>query len=303
MADSKQVLVFKGWEGFADRLQVLSDCIHYCLKHDALLCVDWRDYMWGQKTEDFSDYFELVNVNVISLADVIKRLENGSSIKPSVWTPKLLSEPPSELIHFSNFKLNFSNYEKIDSDIVVVNGKGVRTWHIDNLINNIKIKDNLIPIITNRLINIKLPYTTVHLRGTDRLSADPLKTATNEYEGLAPHMKARVFVVSDMKELIDTWTTQFPSSLRVEEDPCIFKMPSGKQGTHMYEQESLDFYGVTKHELNINTIVDFLVLSFGSWTVGNKNSVFISMARMIRQAGVQGISKWLNGFSPPRAPL
>lgn len=299
----QQVLVIKGWEGFADRLQVLSDGIHYCIKNDAALCIDWRDYMWGQKKEDFSDYFDIVNVTVVQLSDVANRLEKGASIMPSVWTPKLLREPPSEIIHFGNFKLNFDNYAKINSDIVVVNGKGLRTWHIDNLINNIKVKDSVIPIVVGKINKLKLPYTAIHLRGTDRFSPESLKTLTAEYDGLQPHAKARVYLVSDMKDLVEAWVAKNPTSLRIDENPCIFKIPPGSQGTHMYEQETLDYYNVSKHDLNVNTIVDFLVIAFANWTYGNKASVFISMAHMMRQAGVQGVSKWLNGYIPPRAAL
>ena len=303
MADNQQILVVKGWEGFADRLQILSDSIHYCITHKAILCVDWRDYMWGQKEKDFSDYFELVDVPTIPLADVVEQLKNGASIMPKAWTPHLLSSVPTEIIHYDNYKLNFDNYQKIDSDIVVINGKGLRTWHIDNLINNIKIKSTLIPTIVERLCVLKLPYTSIHLRGTDRFSPDSLKITNAEYEALPPHLKARVYVISDMKELIDAWTKKYPTVQRIEENPCIFKLPSSKYPTHMYEAEALKFYGVTKDELNINTLVDFLVIAFSNSTYGNNESVFISMGRMMRQGGVDGVGKWLDGFTPDRAAL
>ena len=303
MEPKRQIVVFKGWEGFADRLQVLSDCIHYCIKNDAALCVDWRDYMWGQNNEDFSDYFDILHIPIIQLADVVTFLENGSSIMPELWTPELLKEPPSEIIHFGKFRLKFDNYAKVNSDIVVVNGKGVRTWHVDNLVNNIKIKDELVPTIISRLCALKLPYTIIHLRGTDRFSPEALKTTTLEYEGLSQEIKERVYVVSDMKELLESWTAKYPTTLKIEENQSIFKLPSGPQGTHTYEQEILKIYGLTKRELNINTLVDFLAISYANWTYGNKASLFISMGRMMRQAGVQCISKWLNGFIPPEESL
>ena len=57
-----QILLLKGWEGFADRLQVLSHCINYCKVNQAAICVDWRDNMWGQETFDFHDYFEIIGI-------------------------------------------------------------------------------------------------------------------------------------------------------------------------------------------------------------------------------------------------
>ena len=62
MQADQQILVVKGWEGFADRLQALSHCMNYCIKYNAAICIDWRDYMWGQDNEDFSDYFEIVGI-------------------------------------------------------------------------------------------------------------------------------------------------------------------------------------------------------------------------------------------------
>ena len=303
MTDTNQILVVKGWEGFADRLQVLSDSIHYCIVNNASICVDWRDYMWGQGEKDFSDYFEIVGIPTVSIGDVVDRLKNGSSVMPPVWTPELLASPPLESIHYDNFKMNFHGYKKLDSDIVVVNGKGLRTWHVDNLINNIKLKENIIPPIVEKLSSLNLPYTVIHLRGTDRLNEDSLNRMYSDYESQPPHLRARAYVISDMKKLINIWISRYPDSLVIERDPVVLKLPSTKQGTHMYEAEALEFYGITKHELNMNTILDFLVISFANATYGNSDSVFTSMGKIMRQAGVDGVAKWLGGFTPKRSPL
>jgi hypothetical protein len=174
---------------------------------------------------------------------------------------------------------------------------------VDNLVNNIKIKDELVPTIISRLSALKLPYTIIHLRGTDRFSPEALKTTTLEYEGLAQHIKARVYVVSDMKELLESWTAKYPTTLKIEVNQSIFKLPTGPQATHMYEQETLKIYGLTKRELNINTLVDFLAIAYANWAYGNKASLFINMGRTMRQAGVKSISNWLNGFIPPEESL
>ena len=76
----KQVVVVKGCEGFADRLQSLSHCLQYCLQNNAAICVDWRDDLWGQQTRDFADYFEVVDVSYLTLDDVAQlqfSLKNG----------------------------------------------------------------------------------------------------------------------------------------------------------------------------------------------------------------------------------
>ena len=58
--------------------------------------------------------------------------------------------------------------------------------------------------------------------------------------------------------------------------------------------------GITKHELNINTITDFLVIAFASWGVGHGESTFTRLATFLRQGGAIGISKWLD-WMPSRS--
>ena len=70
----------------------------------------------------------------------------------------------------------------------------------------------------------------------------------------------------------------------------------------MLSAEALEFYSISKRDLNINTITDFLILAFSNNHVGNKDSVFTSMAVFLRQAGDIGLRLWL-GWAPPRVPL
>jgi hypothetical protein len=169
--------------------------------------------------------------------------------------------------------------------------------------NNIRLTEELIPVVREKLSGLTLPYTAVHLRGTDRLNAETLKGIRDEYDELPPHIKARVFIVSDMKRLCEIWEKAYAESSRLDDNPCIYKLPSGAHGTHMYEEEALEFYGVNKRELNINTIVDFLTIAYANWAYGNSESVFLQMGKFVRQTGVKGVSNWLNGFIPPRAAL
>jgi hypothetical protein len=68
----------------------------------------------------------------------------------------------------------------------------------------------------------------------------------------------------------------------------------------MLDPEELDFYKISKHELNLNTITDFLVISFANIASGNKDSLFLKMGKFLRAGGIHGVSKWLRGFIPPR---
>jgi hypothetical protein len=306
----QQIVVMKGWEGFADRLQVLSHCLHYCKLHNAAICIDWRDYMWGQESLDFSDYFEIINVPVVTLSDVIERVKQGAVISPPAWTLETLSVVNNESLRFKEYECEFNNsYDRIDAEIIVTNCKGIRTYHIDNLISNIRLKKNIAEIISSRLQNVEIPYTVIHLRGTDRLAEssleDSIKPAVELIKVQPPHINARMYVISDMKQMVDMWVDYFPQTKKLYSDYEIYKLPDNlRSGTHKMTKEVLEFYGLKKHNMNIDTIFDFIVISFSKWCFGNsKESTYTKMGKFIGQSGKIGVSKWLGGFYPVTSSL
>jgi hypothetical protein len=303
MQAEQQILVVKGWEGFADRLQVLSHCMNYCIKYKAAICVDWRDYMWGQGTEDFSDYFEIVGIPVVSLATVLSRVTAGAIVNPPAYTYDLLREPPSQVIHFPEFLSKIDNpCPKQEGDIIVHNSKGLRMWHLSNLIQNIRVADSARKQIIQQLSGLQMPYTSIHLRGTDRKTDTTISHVMAGYTILPPHAKARSYVITDMRMLAEEWIQKNPDSKYVNENAAVLKIAPGIQGTHMLAAEVLEFYGITKRELNLNTIADFLVIAFGSWGAGHGESTFTKLASFMRQGGSIGVGKWLD-WSPDRASL
>ena len=303
MQADQQILVVKGWEGFADRLQALSHCMNYCIKYNAAICIDWRDYMWGQDKEDFSDYFEIVGIPVVSLATVLSRVTAGAIVNPPAYTYDLLRDPPSQVMHFPEFQSKIDNScPKQEGDIIVHNSKGLRMWHLSNLIKNIRVAESARKQIIQQLSGLQLPYTSIHLRGTDRKTETTISYVTSGYAVLPPHAKVRSYVITDMRVLAEEWIQKNPESRFVNENAPVLKIPPGTQGTHMLAAEVLEFYGITKRELNLNTIADFLVIAFASWGAGHGESTFTKLASFMRQGGSIGVGKWLN-WSPERAPL
>ena len=302
----QQIVVVKGWEGFADRLQTLSHCLQYCIKNKAAICVDWRDYMWGQETRDFHDYFKIKGVETVSLKTVLERVKNSAKITPSAYNYKLIQLPPCELIHFTDFDMSFSkDYDKIDSDIIVSNSKGTRVWHLDNLIRNIEIVDSLKSVIIQNLKSLIMPFTLVHLRGTDRLTTNQsaIDSAKEKYKELLEHSKVRVYLVSDSKVLVDMWLKDFPETCQIQKDAAVLKLPYSLKATHMLSQEVLEYYDVDKDTLNINTIQDFITFTYASWSVGHSSSYFTTMAQFLSKGGACGIGQWLGGYQPQRMSL
>ncbi len=307
----QQIVIVKGCEGFADRLQVLSHAIHYCQVHDAALCVDWRDNMWGQGDLDFDDYFELVGVCTAALSDVVERLqtEKGPTVVPSCWTVAQIEAPPDRRILHDRYMgpLMRNTYPKIEADVVVTNSRGKRMYHSDNLVRNIRLKKDVAAHVQKRLSapRFTLPCTVVHLRGTDRFNKAMLEQCVAKLHALPPHCQTRVYVVSDMKDLIEAWIRRLPHTRILNTQSNILRLPRETvKGSHQYPKEVLAFYKVKKRELNVDTLVEFLGLCLATNAIGMSQSLFYKMSRFIHDnEGVEGISQWLHGFQPARTTL
>lgn len=312
----KQILVIKGWEGFADRLQVLSHGLHYCIVNNAILCVDWRDEMWGQGDTDFSDYFELVGVETTSIDVVAKRIVDGATHFPASWTPADVRAPMTKYIRMKHSVGKtediLPNYTTRDEDIVILQN-GLRTYHASELLLHLQFTRDVSATICSRMASVVLPYTAVHLRGTDRMaeSMEPILDQTfQRFQRLPKYQTSRVYVVSDMKPMIDVWIARHPTSLHANPANGISKIDMGTtkgKGTHMLPKEVYEYYGLTKREMNVDTLTDFVVLAMANWCIGNleTESVFTKMARFIYDnAGSEGICAWIgDSYVPRSAPL
>ena len=299
-----QIVVMKAWEGFADRLQVLSNLITYCLKHKAFLCIDWRDENWGQGRWDFHDFFEIIGIPVVTLETV--NMIVGAKIVPSCWAREYIAQPMNRLFLGSDFTGPdmCDNQEKIEGDIIVTNGRGVRKFDGQNIVNNLRFKKPVAELIQQRLSNFYLPATVVHLRGTDRFKPELINTWFEKFDNLMPHCKARVYHISDSQSLIDDWVKKVPHSKLCNKNSTILKIPnSTKQGTHQLSHEALEFYGITKYDLIIDALADFMALTMATDGIGLEKSTFFEMARLLFNYGPDLISRMLHGYRPARKSL
>jgi hypothetical protein len=294
----------KAWEGFADRLQVLSHLMMYCLVNHAILCVDWRDENWGQGKWDFSDFFEIIGMPVIPL-EMVNRIKDAK-IVPSCWTKEFIEKPINLLCLREEFicPIMRDSFEKVEGDILVTNGRGFRKFAGENIIGNLRFKPNVVTLIKQRLSNFYLPATVIHLRGTDRYSPDLMNTWLKQFDTLMPHSKARVYHVSDSKDLIEEWLKKVSYSEPCIQNSSILKIPhSTKQGTHQLSTEALAFYNVTKYDLIIDALADFLALAYATEAIGFEKSVYYEMARHISKYGPELIGSLVHGFQPQRKSL
>jgi hypothetical protein len=304
ITEKKQILVVKGIEGFCDRLAVLAYCIRYCIVNDALLCVDWRDNMWGQRTLDFDSYFDLINVNTISIEDAVKTIDENTTYFPTVWNKREVEQVPTDTSSFEKYKLGFDKeYTKINADIVVHNGCGNREWHYENILCNIRFKKHISDAIIERIKHIRGPYTVIHLRGSDRMKKmatveETIADAVSEYEALMPYQKRRVFVISDMKDMIAEWKKLFPESMVPLDNYAVHKIENTREGTHKLDKYALEYFNITKHDLIMDTLADFIIICFSNQIISScKPSYFYTMGKNIKNYS-GGISRWLDYYSP-----
>jgi len=297
---AQQIVVMKSGVGFVDRLQALSHIIEYCLINKAVLCVDWRDYGWGQGQWDFHDFFEILGIYTIPL-DIVTRIVNAK-IVPVCWTNELIKNPLQKHINTVEYcgPIMQEGYKKIEGDIIVTNSKGYRYYHTRNILTNIRFKKNISDLIQQRLLNFHLPATVIHLRGTDRFTPDVIDILFKEYNLLDEESKKRVYHISDSVELMNEWTAKVPHSQLCNKNCTILQITDmSKKPTHLMDPSELKSFGIRKYDLIIDSLADFVALTFASNAVGQTKSVFFEVARKLaKYGGPDAIAAWVNGYKP-----
>jgi hypothetical protein len=290
-----QIVVMKGWQGFADRLQLLSHLLAYCKKNDATICVDWRDKIWGQEKEDFADYFDIMDIPTISIQEVVEKAKAGASVFPSTWTIEMLENPPTVEAYDDKYKLLLTESNAvIPGDILVTCSKGLRQWSSEILGNHLRFKQSIANEIIPKL-NLQRPYCLVHLRGTDRGVEGLFDMYVEGYEKVSEDRKKNTYIISDSPTYIRKWLELYPNSKMAIPNPPVLQLPDAGKGTHLIGSDDLESYGIKKHDLNINLLTDFMIYGFSSINVGFSESAFVIMGRLFSKAGLP--EKWL-GWAP-----
>ena len=290
-----QIVVMKGWQGFADRLQLLSHLLNYCKKNNATICVDWRDKIWGQEVEDFSDYFEVIGIPTITIQEVVKKAKSGASIYPSTWTLEMLEKPSTIEAYDDKYKLLLTEKNTVfPGDILVTCSKGLRQWSSIILGDHLRFKHSIADEIISKL-NVQRPYCLVHLRGTDRGVEGLFEMYVEGYNNIQPDRKDNTYIISDSPTYIRKWLELFPNSKMAIQNPPVLQLPDAGKGTHLIGSDDLAALGIKKHDLNINLLTDFMLYGFSNINVGFSESAFVVMGRLFSKSGVP--KKWL-GWEP-----
>lgn len=271
-------LVSKGWEGFCDRLQCLSQCIDLTLRFNRILYVDWEDRIWSHGDGGFYRYFELVAVPyVISSEQIPENLQ----VFPPFWT-RGLGLPADEWIHKLKDELVFDPLSGKPYDPVWVHpGIGFRAFDFDQLPRHLRLSDEARAAITPMIDQVPADLPVVHLRGTDR----PMdEQRWQEIRVAAPV----ACVISDDAALVKRWLAESPTSILLSDT-----LVEGQTAGHKLDSSSLMQLGFDKHRMNLRLLADFIVLAGATEAYAlNEQSVFFSMARLFGACkGVPGLFK------------
>jgi len=256
-------LVVKGCLGFGDRLESLKMAVAYALHYNLQIYVDWRDPMWSHGSTDFYTYFKLVNMPVLnSLEDI----PADATYHPPYWKGNLHEHLTHEfLLKRTDDKLDLGVLkDPYDADVVVFSSIGHRTLYIDS-----SFFANVFRVVDSRILN-KVAYHAsqkqlskswgVHIRGTDRARRlsrrlTSIQSIVLGFTTMGGMNQNSIVAVSDDKEQLEIWKRYYPQSYIVSEHSVKY---STLEGNHHISKDNLQ---VTKDEMNVDSLVDFFVLT------------------------------------------
>jgi hypothetical protein len=297
------VLVMKATEGFADRMTYLSNCIHYCLNFNTALCVDWSDLVWGAEQFDFHDVFELIGIKTMSKEQVVKLMATKRvKVNPPIWTAEDVWRPITRETFGDEYAGNFfteeiGSQQKIEGDVLVTNGKGVRAWYSDVLLEHMRIRPEISERMRIMLKDFDSNSLVVHLRGTDRYDEDfcnnAIKTAVQFPEEMP------IYVVTDSPKLYEEFIAAVPRAKLVNPKGEVMKMPKEmKNGTHLTVPSLLKRYNCSKFQMVIDLLVDFVAIWSAKFSIGYKESFFYKLARHYAQFNPDLLKSFTCGMRP-----
>lgn len=303
------VLVFRGYEGWCDRLQVLAHCFEYCSRFNTTLCVDWHDMVWGAMEFDFYDCFEVVGIPTMTKTQVLKLVATGRmDVRPSCWDFVKLADHLRTETYGDAYIGDFMSTEKMEKcpgDVLVTNGRGPRMWDVKKVAKHLRFKPAVLEGIKERLKDFDPNSVVVHLRGTDRPDATGNYTEKAveavKKTGIHPN---QVFVVTDQRDLWERFHAGFPGARLVNPDSNILKLPpTNAKGTHQQEPKDLKALGVKKWDMMLDLLADWVALVSAATAVGRSESTYFSMARSIHAIADEGWTEMFLGWKPSSKTL
>lgn len=281
-----QVVVMKSPQGFADRLMVLNQCLLYCLKYHAVICVDWEDSTWGVP---FHEMFELLGVYSVPKTKVLAMIEQGSTLTKH-WTYEDVKNPICEKTKDMKYVGDWMSTDEAvrfetkqpEEDILVTNGLGKRTTHFELLCITLRLKKDIADIVRSRNPAFGTEYLMVHLRGNDRKVDGFLENMMEGFRDVYKQWSENksIFVVSDDQDMLDRWIPEFPACRHPSGQVFDGRLLRKCGQSHLLKAD-----GLTKKEMNISLLSDFFGIMWATARFGMIDSGFFSLAGSLNQFG------------------
>lgn len=305
------IILFKGWEGWCDRLQVLTHLINYCIKFDARLCVDWEDMVWGGSEFGFNEAFELIGVKTASKNEVLRAMiQQGAKIEPPAWTwedayyksPGIGGKFLSTDRHLYIPSIMCDDPQRVDADVILTQGEGTRVYDTNVFLKHVRLRPWLIEGIKSILSDFDPNSIVIHLRGTDRPEDKYAKSAIN---ALKDQHSLPIYAITDDQELWEEFKAGVPQARLLNPNSTALRIKLAKQtGLHFAKPSELKAQGITKKQLLIELLADWFALCFAQSGFGREVSTYFSMARKVHAIGNDVISQNLfGGWMPTRKTL
>jgi len=307
------IVLFKGWEGWCDRLQVLTHLINYCLKYDAKLCVDWEDMVWGGNEFGFNEVFELIGVKTASKNDVLRAMiQQDAKIESPAWTwEDAYYKMPGVRGHligrttatqYISSVMKFGDVPRVDADVIITNGDGERTYDVETFLKHVRLRPWVIEGIKSILSDFDPNSIVIHLRGTDRPEEKFVSSAINV---LKDEHRLPIYAITDDRKLWDEFKAGVPHARLLNPNSTSLRIKvNEKMGIHFAKPSELKAQGITKKQLLIELLADWFALSLATSGFGREVSTYFQMARRLHLAGNDVISQNLfGGWMPTRKTL
>lgn len=282
--DNPHIIIHKGIEGFADRLQVLSNSMEYAKLNSAFLSVDWSDYWFA---DDFYYYFEVLGIKTIKPDEI-------------TWNNKTyFPDLPLEEVKKPITKDNYNKGElkrlylsgcllKRDYDILINHGATVRQQNNENILRGLRFTPAVKEIISLVIKKLNIlghnAYPLIHLRGTDRrygkkiddilfpirkqIKKHNYKKCYCVYDDLALYERLKDFI--EICPIEHTYTKKIDST----------------EGSHAQLLEN-------KRGFNIDMLLDFCLIAAASkFHSCSAKSYFNNVARSIHAVHPLAIFSW-----------
>jgi len=322
-------VIFKGTQGFGDRLQCLLQVIRYARATNRFLVLDWRDSDW---THDLSIntnyYFDLKNVPTFGIDEFFAYYaahKHALRVFPNIWRDELESplytnwiynkaywtDPENELLDF----IATFQRQDVDAEVVVYCGVGKRsfTYADAGAIQPARwIEDRIRDDFTKWALKAR-QYGVIHLRGGSKSWAGgyvPLRDLREKINTLWPSQESYLESIYSAYKTVPTALPDLDKSFRTvllsdSSQLCeawrqkygmgevleTYNKKVAESGLHKLSKAELQEItpSLNKVEMNYQLLRDFTLMLNARFTVGDGVSLFSEMAQKCALAGVHWI--------------